>query len=179
MAIDTRWENVDKLLDRTPRTVSETHQKAVAEIAARRFTFPTTEHPAYRAHVNVPDVSMGVQVGNEELAPDIVVVERLKTGESRLVMTAQVAVVEQIDEAEARRTWARFASIPDQAFYLYVPVGYGALAKRVCRNLGIRPEGFRTYRDTPRGFEINEISEAPSALAVLMPPFVRRLLATP
>jgi len=122
---------------------------------------------------------MGVQVGNEELAPDIVVVERLKTGESRLVMTAQVAIVEQVDEAEARRTWARFASIPDQAFYLYVPVGFGAKAKQICRKIGIRPEGFRTYRDTPRGLEINDISEAPSPLAALMPPVVRRLLATP
>jgi hypothetical protein len=179
VALDTRWEDVDKLLDRTPRTISEAHQKAVAEIAAARFSFPTTAHPSYRTHVNVPDVSMAMQIGNEEVAPDIVVVERLKTGETHLVMTAQVAILEQIDEAEARRSWARFASVPEQAFYLYVPVGSGAQAKRICRKLGIRPEGFRTYRDTPRGFEINEISEAPSALAALMPPVVRRFLATP
>jgi hypothetical protein len=122
---------------------------------------------------------MGVQVGDEEIVPAIVVVERLKTGDTRLVMTAEVCTQERVNDSEARRLWARCASIPDQAFYLYVPVGYGAEAKKICRRLGIRPEGFRTWRTTPRGFEINDISEAPSPLAALMPPIVRRLLATP
>jgi hypothetical protein len=94
-------------------------------------------------------------------------------------MTAEVVTTEQVNEAEAKRIWARCASIPDQAFYLYVPVGYGAEAKSICRRLGIRPEGFRTWRNTPRGFEVNDISEAPSPLSALMPPIVRRLLATP
>jgi hypothetical protein len=179
VALDTRWEDVDKLLERTPRTRDEKHQKAVAEIAAQRFEFPTKEFASYRTYVNVPEVTMGVQVGNDEIVPDIVVVERLNTGDTRLVMTAKVAIVEEINEGEARRMWARLASIPDQAFYLYVPVGFGAAAKKICRKLGIRPEGFRTYRNTPRGFEINDISEAPSPLAALMPPVVRRMLATP
>jgi hypothetical protein len=179
MALDTRWEDVDSLLTRTQRTVDETHIKAVQEIAARRFEFPTTEHPAYRTHVNVPEVTMSVQVGQEELAPEIVVVEKLKTGETRLVMTASVAVREQVTEAEARRAWARYAAIKGVAFYLFVPVGYGAAAKKICRKAGIKVDGFRTWRTTPRGFEINDISEPPSPLAPLMPPIVRRLLETP
>jgi hypothetical protein len=62
---------------------------------------------------------------------------------------------------------------------VYVPVGYGAAAKKICRRLKIHPEGFRTWRFTPRGFEVNDVSEPPSPLAALMPPLVRKLLATP
>ena len=180
MSLDkTRWENVDQMLTRTERTKDESRVKATQEIARLRFTFPTTEHPAYRSHVNVPAVSMAVQVGSEEVVPDIVVVEKLKTGETHLKMTAVVAIVEQVTEEEGRARWARIASIPDQAFYLYVPVGFGAEAKRICKRLKIRPEGYRTWRHTPRGFEINDVSEPSSALAALMPGFVRRTLATP
>ena len=179
MSLDTRWENVDVLLKRSERTKSEALIKAAREIADQRFEFPTQEFPAYRSHLNVPNVTMAVQVGEEEIDPTIVVVERLNTGDTRLVMTAEVCTLEQVTDGEAKRVWARIASIPNQAFYLYVPVGYGSEAKSICRRLGIRPEGFRTYRNTPRGFEINDISERPSPLAPLMPPFVRRLLETP
>lgn len=179
MSLNTRWENVDELLKRTPRTQSEQLVKAAQEIASLRFKFPTKEHPAYRTHVNVPQVTMGVQSGKEELAPEVVVVEKLSTGETRLVMTAAVAMTEDVNEAEAQSRWVRFASIPDQAFYLYVPVGYGAAAKKICRKLKISVEGFRTWRFTPRGLEVNDVSEPASPLAALMPPLVRRLLATP
>lgn len=179
MSLDTRWEDVDELLKRTPRTQDEQLAKAVHEIAALRFKFPTQEHPAFRTHVNVPEVTMGVQVGKEEVVPDIVVVEKLKTGETNLVMTAAVATTELVTESEATRRWARFATIPDQAFYLYVPVGYGAAAKKICRQLKIKVEGYRTWRSTPRGFEVNDISEPASPLAALMPPLVRKILATP
>ncbi len=179
MTLDTRWEDVDELLERTTRTVDEKHVQAVQQIAAGRFQFPTPEHAAYRTHINVPEVTMGVQVGNEEIAPDIAVVEKRNTGETNLVMTVAVPTVEQVTGAEAKRTWARYAAIQGVAFYLYVPVGYGAQAKRICRKLHINVDGFRTYRTTPRGFEINDISEPPSPFAALMPPVVRKLLATP
>jgi hypothetical protein len=175
----TRWENVDQLLTRTERTKDETRIKAAQEIAALRFKFPTIEHPSYRTYVNVPDVTMAVQVGTTELVPEIVVVEKRSTGETLLKMTAVVAIVEEVNEDEARSLWGPVASIPDQAFYLYVPVGHGAEAKRICRKLNFRPEGYRTWRFTPRGFEINDISEPASPLALLMPGFVRRALATP
>ncbi len=181
MSLDTRWENIDALLTRSERTKDETLTRAVREIADLRFQFPSVEYAAYRTHINVPEVVMGVQIGEggEEVAPSIVVVERMKAGDSRLVMTAQVCGREQVNEAEAKRIWARCAAIPNQAFYLYVPVGSGAEAKKICRRAGVRPDGFRTWRTTPRGFEVNDISEAPSPLAALMPPIVRKLLATP
>jgi hypothetical protein len=179
MSLDERWENVDALLTRTSRTQDEKLANAAQQIAALRFKFPTKEHPAYRTHVNIPDVTMTVQVGRDTLAPDIVTVEKLSTDETRLVMTAAVVNAEQVTEAEAKASWSRYAAIPNQAFYLYVPVGYGAQAKKICRGLKIAVEGFRTYRTTPRGFEINDISEAPNPLSALMPPIVRKLLATP
>lgn len=179
MSLDTRWENVNSLLVRTERTKEETLAKAVTEIAAQRFDFPTERRPAYRTYINVPEVTMGVQAGDEELVPSIVVTERLRTGESRLVMTAQVCGREQVNDGEARRLWGPLAKLPGQAFYLFVPVGLGAEAKKICRSLGIRPEGVRTWRTTPRGFEINDVTEPPSPLSALMPPIVRRLLATP
>lgn len=179
MALDTRWEDVDQLLVRTSRTQDETLVKAVQEIVAARFTFPTKEHPAFRAHANIPEVTMAVQVGEAQIAPDVVVVEKLSTGEQHLVMTAAVAIREMVTEAEATRAWSRYAAIPDQAFYLYVPVGYGREAKRICKKLKINVEGYRTWRTTPRGFEINDVSEAPNAMSALMPPIVRKLLATP
>jgi len=120
-----------------------------------------------------------VQVGDEKIAPDIVVVEKVNTDDTKLVMTAAVVDKEGVTEDEAKAAWARFSAIPDQAFYLYVPVGYGAAAKRICKKLKINVEGYRTWRTTPRGFEINDVSEPASALAALMPPLVRKLLATP
>lgn len=179
MALDTRWEDVDQLLVRTSRTQDETLAKAVAEIVEARFKFPTKDHPAFRAHTNLPEVTMAVQVGETQVAPDIVVVEKLSTGETNLVMTAAVAIREMVTEAEATRAWARYAAIPNQAFYLYIPVGYGREAKRICKKLKINVAGFRTWRTTPRGFEINDVSEAPNPLAALMPPLVRKLLAAP
>jgi len=179
LSLDTRWEDVDTLLKRTTRTQDETRVKAIHEIIEARFKYPTRDHPSYRAFANVPDVTMAVQVGEEQIAPDIVVVDKLSTGETHLVITAAVATQELVTEAEAKQAWARYAAIPDQAFYLYVPVGYGAQAKRICKRLKIEVAGYRTWRTTPRGFEVNDVSEPPSVLAALMPPFVRKALATP
>ena len=179
MAIDTRWEDIDSLLERTERTRDEDAVKAVQEVAASRYGFPTVELPAYRTFVNVPAVTMAVQVGDEQVAPDIVVVEKLKTGETNLVMTAAVATKDTVTEAEAKRSWARYASIPNAVFYLYVPVGYGLAAKKICKKAGVKVGGYRTWRWTPRGFEVNDVSGPTSGLAPLMPPAVRNFLATP
>lgn len=179
MTIQTRWEEPDTLLARNERTRNEELARVVQEIAQARFNFPTQEHPSYRTHVNVPEVTMAVKVGEEEIAPDIVVIDKRKTGETYVAITAAVANKEMVNEDEAKTRWARWAAIKDVAFYVYVPVGYGQKAKTICRNLKVRPDGYRTWRWAPSGFEINEISEQESALAVLMPPLVRRLLRTP
>ncbi len=179
MSEETRWEDIDQLLNRSERPKDESRTKAAQQIAELRFKFPTTAHPSYRTFVNLPEVTMAVQSGKRELAPDIVVVDKVKTAETLLKITAVVAITEEVNEDEARANWAPAASIPGQAFYLFVPVGCGAAAKKICGRLKIRPEGYRTWRFTPQGIEINDISEPSSPIAALMPGFVRRALATP
>ena len=179
MAIDTRWEDIDQLLERNERTKTEELIKAAQAIFEERFQFPTEEHPAFRAFINLPEHTMEVQVGNETIAPDIVVVEQINTGETHLVMTAAVATKEMDTEAEAKQECARLAAIPDTIFYLYTPVGYGAQAKKLCGKLKIKGVYHRPWRWTPRGFEVNDITEPMSGLAPLMPPIIRNLLRTP
>jgi hypothetical protein len=179
MTMDTRWESIDTLLDRTERTKSEGLVKAINEVAGTRYAFPTPEFASYRTYVNAPVATMAIQVGDDQIAPDIVVVERLKTDETHVQITAAVADKEMVNEGEAKRSWARYASIPNSVFYLYVPVGYGKIAKQICKKARINVEGYRTWRWTPRGFEVNDVSEPMSGLGPLMPPIVRKLLATP
>ncbi len=174
MTAETRWMDVDKLLEPAPKSRQELHERAVQDIAQARFQFPTPEHPSYRAFVNLPEVSLPVKdETGQELTPDIVVVE---TPSNFLKVLAQVETVETVTEERAKESWAALARLPDVAFYLYVPVGYGAAAKRICRKLGIDVYGFRTWRYVPQGLEINDISEAPGIVTALMPPFVRKIM---
>ena len=69
-----------------------------------------------------------------------------------------------------------------QSLYSLVPSDQAErreIVEKICRKLKIHVEAYRTWRTTPRGFEINNVSEPPSPLAALMPPIVRKLLATP
>jgi len=174
VATNTRWMDVDKLLQPIPKNTEELRERAVQDVAQARFEFPTTELPSYRTFVNVPEVTLPVtDLGGKQLVPDIVVVD---TPGNILKITAQVETIDQLTEQRAKDVWAPIAKLPDAAFYLYVPVGYGALAKDLCKKLGIRPYGFRTWRYVPQGIEINDISEPPDVMQALMPPIVRKIL---
>ncbi len=174
MSIDTRWTDIDKLLQPAPQSSQEVRERAIQDIARARFEFPTADLPSYRAYVNVPEVTLPVtdEKGNQ-LTPDIVVVD---TPGNVLKILAQVETADTVSEERAKELWARFAKLPDSAFYLYVPVGSGGHAKQICKKLGIRVYGFRTWRYTPQGIEINDISEAPDIMIALMPPIVRKIL---
>ena len=174
MTIDTRWTDVDKMLQPSPKSSRELHERAVPDIAQARFEFPTPEHPSYRTFVNVPEVTLPVtdEAGNK-LTPNIVVVD---TPGNILKILAQVELPEQVTEERAKQLWLPFSKLPDAAFYLYVPVGHGAAAKKLCKKLRIDVYGFRTWRYVPQGIEINDISEPPDVMVQLMPPIVRRLL---
>jgi len=174
VTLDNRWTNIDALLKPAPKSREELHQRVVQDIAQARFEFPTPELASYRTFVNEPEVTLPVQTpSGEELVPDIVVVD---TPGNILKMLAEVETADTVTEEEARKGWLPFSKLPDTAFYLYVPVGYGALAKRICKQLGIDVYGFRTWRYTPQGLEINDISEPPGVMVALMPPFVRKVL---
>lgn len=174
MTIDTRWMDVDKLLEPAPKSRDELHQRAVQDIAQARYEFPTQQFASYRTFVNVPEAALPVkdEAGNE-LTPDIVVVD---TPGNLLKMLASVETGETVTEEQARKDWLPFSRLPDVALYLYVPVGYGGAAKRICKKLAIDVYGYRTWRYTPQGLEINDISEPPSVIHGLMPPFVRKMM---
>ena len=174
MGLEERWTDVDKLLEPAPKNREELHQRAVQEIAQARFEFPTTELPSYRAFVNVPDVTLAVtnQAG-EELTPDIVVVD---TPGNLLKIFASVETAETVTEERAEEAWLPFGKLPDAAFYLFIPVGYGDVAKRICKKLNVDVYGFRTWRYVPEGLEVNDISEPPGIIHALMPPFARRMM---
>jgi hypothetical protein len=174
VTIETRWMDVDKMLQPSPKNSQELRERAVQDVARARFEFPTPELPSYRAFVNVPEQTMPVTDDNgDQLTPDIVVVD---TPGNVLKILAQVETGDLITEERARDVWAPLARLRAAAFYLYVPVGYGGAAKRLCKRLGISVYGFRTWRYTPQGIEINEISEPPDVMQQLMPPIVRKIL---
>jgi hypothetical protein len=166
--------DVDKLLQPIPKNSEELRQRAVQDIAQSRFEFPTAELPSFRTYVNVPEVTLPVTaVDGSLLTPDIVVVD---TPGNILKMHAVVETIDHLTEERARNVWAPFANLPDAAFYLYVPVGYGGIAKKLCKKAGIFVYGFRTWRYVPQGIEINDISEPPDVMSKLMPPMVRKML---
>ena len=174
MTIDTRWTDVDKMLQPAPKSRQELHERAVQDIALARFEFPTPELAGYRTFVNVPEVTLPVkdEDGNET-NPDIVVVD---TPGNILKLLAQVETADGVTDERARDVWVPFSRLPDAAFYLFVPVGYGGTAKRICKSFGIDVYGYRTWRYVPEGIEINDISEPPGIMTALMPPIVRKML---
>jgi hypothetical protein len=152
---------------------SELHQGAVQDIFQLRFKFPTAENPSLRSFTNVPEVTMPVRLDTGgELAPDIVVID---AATNSIKLHVAVETVDTVNEDNARRRWLPCSQLTESAFYLYVPVGYGAQAKRICRRLHIPVYGFRTWRYTPEGLEMNEISERPGVIKGLLPPVIRRL----
>ncbi len=174
MTIETRWTDVDKMLQPAPKDRDELRQRAVQDVAKARFEFPTPELASYRTFVNVPEVTLPVKDPNgNEYTPDIVVVD---TPGNILKIVAQVETGDLVTEERAKEVWAPLAKLGDSAFYLYVPVGYGGLAKKICKKLRIHVYGFRTWRYVPQGLEINDVSEPPDVMSKLMPPLVRKLL---
>ena len=174
MTLSERWMDVDKLLEPAPKSTEELHQRAVQDIALARFEFPTPELASYRTFVNVPEVTLPVtDEAGQELTPDIVVVD---TPGNLLRMLASVEVPETVTEERAQQQWLPYSRLPDAAFYLFLPVGYGGVAKRICKKLSIDVYGYRTWRYTPQGLEVNDISEPPGIIHALMPPFARKLM---
>jgi hypothetical protein len=172
----TRWEKIDQLLHPTERTRTEVRVEAAHKIAEARFKFPSDEFPGYKTFVNLPETTMTVKVADADLVPDIVVVDHPASGQPVVRMAVIVAGAEQVTEAEANERWAPIASIPGVTMFVYVPSGYADEAKRLCAARHIEPEGFRTWRNTPTGFEINDVGEAHSTVRGLIPRFARRAL---
>jgi len=181
---DTRREEEDRLPQRSAKSDRELSERdrwlqflrahAVRDIFAARFQFPTPESPSLRAFANVPEVSMPIRTDTgSEFAPDIVVVD---TSRNQIKIHVAVETAHTVNEEAARHRWLPYSQLADSAFYLYVPVGYGRRAKRICRRLGIGVYGFRTWRYTPHGLEINEVSERPGVINNILPAILKRLI---
>ncbi len=174
MTLTERWTDIDKMLQPSPKSEQELHERAVQDVAKARFEFPTPGLPSYRTFVNMPEVTLPVKdLDGKEWSPDIVVVD---TPGNVLKIVAQVETTGTVTEERAKELWLPYSKFPDAAFYLYIPVGHGALAKRICKKLGIHIYGYRTWRYVPQGIEVNDVSEPPDVMVALMPPIVRKIL---
>lgn len=125
-----------------PRAVNGVHLRAVRDIAERRLAFPTPTHRDFKTFLNQPQRTMGVQMPDGSVAyPDIVVVQ---WPENHATIVAQVETAETVSEEVACRVWGPYAELAP--LYVYVPVGKGGEALKLCRRLYIPVAGVRTWR---------------------------------
>jgi hypothetical protein len=145
--------------------------QAVQEIARDRFPFPNERYPNLRTFINEPERTMGVTVDKEALYPDIVV---LQWPEKTTQMVAQVESSDTVTEQQALGEWLPYSLAGP--LYLFVPVGYAAESKRLCRRFRIELVGLRTWRFMVgyHNLEITDIETAPKGLEALLPGFLAR-----
>jgi hypothetical protein len=125
-----------------PEAQVTSHQRAVQDIARQRFAFPTPTYRDFKTYTNVPQRSMGVAMPDGTVAyPDIVVVQ---DPENYAKILGQVETGETVTEDVARHRWLSFAKLAP--LYLYVPVGEGDHARRLCWRLKVQVVGIRTWR---------------------------------
>ncbi len=118
------------------------HDRALADIVKARFGYPTEQYRDYKTYVNHPVRTMGVQMPDGRVAyPDIVVVQH---PENNCKIVAEVETNETVREAVARFEWRVYGELAP--LYLYVPVGKGDEALRLCRAFDVPVVGIRTWR---------------------------------
>ncbi len=133
------------LLNPNSKSQQEAHLAAVQNIAAQLFGFPTPQSPHLRTFVNEPEEQQKIftNYGNE-LAPDIVVLE---WPEKIPVIVAEVITADMLREDLAKDVWAVEARLDGVRFYLYVPAGHAAEAKKLLKRNKIKGVGLRTWRN--------------------------------
>lgn len=153
--------------DRTKRA------DVLLQLTDARFNFPSPEHPDWETVVNAPDPQMGVQLRSGGwIYPDLLVTQ--EPGHF-IRMVAIVALRHEVTEIEAMERWLPLSKAGP--CYLFVPAGQAGAANRLCRALGIKITGIRTWRRTPAfGLEIVETYSGPDlfgAVASLLPDILR------
>ena len=147
------------------------HARAVKDIAGARFGFPTDRYRDYKTYSNIPQRSMGVAMPENAVAyPDIVVVQN---PENYAKIIGEVETAETVSEEAALRRWLPFAELAP--LYLYVPVGEGDLARKLCRDIKVPIVGIRTWRYTVGvdQIEINDYFTVPSGPEEMLPKILR------
>jgi hypothetical protein len=118
------------------------HLRTLQHIARLRFDFSGHERSDYKAFLNHPQNTIGVQMPGGSVAyPDIVVVQ---SPENYTKIVAQVETAETVNEDVAFYQWGPYAELAP--LYLYVPVGMGDEALALCRRLDVPVVGIRTWR---------------------------------
>jgi hypothetical protein len=170
--VEYRLEDTDKLLRSAPKTRDELHLRAIRDIAAERFGFPTQQHPTFRTFVNEPEPTMVVEVGGEEIVPDIVVVDSAKRKAVRLL--AEVETADSVNEDHGRREWLPYSHVADASFFLYVPAGHAEETKRILRKLGVKRVRIRTWRYVTGldKLDVTSVRYGLPGLDALIPPFL-------
>lgn len=129
------------------------HVAAVADIAKVKFPFPGEHGKDLETLLNLPKQTMSVgQYEGRDLFPDIVVVRRPGKW---LTLMAEVEMDDSVTSESALHDWLPMSRVGD--LLIYVPAGYAAEAKRLCKKHGIRPKGIRTWRFRPVwGLDVSE-----------------------
>jgi hypothetical protein len=123
----------------------EAHQQAVRNIADQFFPFPTPEYPHFRTFVNEPEAEQKIFTNyGRELEPDIVV---LQWPEKLPVMVAEVITPDMLTQENAEEVWAVESRLNGVRFFLYVPAGHAAQAKKLLKQNGIKDVSLRTWRN--------------------------------
>jgi hypothetical protein len=118
------------------------HLRTLQHIARLRFDYSGGERGDYKAFLNHPQKSIGVQMPGGSVAyPDIVVVQ---SPENFTKIVAEVETAETVNEDVAFYRWGPYAELAP--LYLYVPVGMGDEALALCRRLDVPVVGIRTWR---------------------------------
>jgi hypothetical protein len=142
--VQERWIDPAQLMKPSSKSYKDAHLAAVRNIADQFFAYPTPEYPHLRTFVNEPEVEQKIFTNlGRELAPDIVVLE---WPEKLVSIVAEVATPDMLTQEMADQLWAVEANLADVVFYLYVPAGHAAEAKRLLKNANIKNVKLRTWR---------------------------------
>lgn len=132
------------------------HDIAVAGIARQLLGFPNVERPSWATYRNEPVRTAGLDDGATTYYPDLVVVDATTQA---VVAFAEVETEASVTEADAER-WARSSRLALENgcnFYVFVPAGLGARARRY-RGLTF-VDGLYTYAFDERGkLEVRDVT---------------------
>lgn len=117
----------------------EVHDRAVVDIAKARFDYSNTS-PTWRTYVNEPKPMKGIPKNSRIIYPDIVVFD---TRDDSLQVVAEIETESSVNQEETTQ-WSEYSSVTGR-FFLYVPKGFGLLAKGLLVNNNISYAGLREY----------------------------------
>ncbi len=132
--------------------------KAVRDIAAVRFNFPSPDYPTYRTYTNRPERQIGVRLDDGSLVfPDIVVVDR-DTAVRLIGEVESHRTMREQDDAALVEKWSTFAGLAD--LYLFVPLMWLDRARHLIKKQRIKVAGLRTWRYIA-GQDLIDITDIP------------------